>query len=194
MMNPFTEEYYKSKNYVNYLSKKDRYAKTASEISDVFNKIEIINHESKILDYGCSLGFLIKGFEKLGYNQIVGYDISEWATSKAKLEGCKILDTLEGNFDLVIFLDVLEHMTDAQIIDLFQKIKAKRLLVRIPCSSEEEPNEFYLEISRLDPTHINCKPASKWVDFFNHLGYNHIFKLNMSTIYNSNGCFCALIM
>ena len=72
------------------------------------------------------------------------------------------------------------------IIDLFQKIKAKRLLVRIPCSSEEEPNEFYLEISRLDPTHINCKPASKWVDFFNHLGYNHIFKLNMSTIYNSN--------
>ncbi len=76
IQNPYTEEYYKSNNYTNYLSKKERYSKTADEIYHVFNKFNIINKDSSILDYGCSLGFLINGFKKIGMDNVYGYDIS----------------------------------------------------------------------------------------------------------------------
>ena len=192
MSNPYTEEYYKSNNYTNYLSKKERYHRTADEIYQVFNKFGILNKDSTVLDYGCSLGFLIDGFEKIGIDKVYGYDISTWAIEQAKKSQCKILSTLEGNFNLGIFLDVLEHMTDEDIHEVFSKIKFNAVLVRIPCAVEENPTEFYLEVSRADTTHIKCKTADQWIDFFNKLGYTKNLYLNMSTIYNSDGCLCCL--
>ena len=192
--NPYTEEYFKSNNYVNYLSKKERYARTADEIYQTFTKFDILNKESIILDYGCSLGFLINGFEKIGVSKIYGYDISEWAVEQAKKNQCKIISTLEGTFDLGIFLDVLEHMEDSEIIKVFSKIHFNYVLVRIPCSVEENPTKFHLEISRADKTHINCKTKKTWIEFFKKLGYSKHLYLNMSTIYNSDGCLCCVFI
>jgi hypothetical protein len=76
--------------------------------------------------------------------------------------------------------------------NVFSKIKFGAVLVRIPCSVEENPSEFYLEVSRADATHINCKTANQWIDFFNKLGYTKNLYLNMATIYNSDGCLCCL--
>jgi len=194
MKNKFTEEYYKSNNYVDYLSKKERYVKTAEEIYQTFGKFKIIDQSSSILDYGCSLGFLIKGFEKIGFKNIYGYDISEWAISKAKELDCKIIERVEGTFDLGIFLDVLEHMEDSEITKVFSKIHFDYVLVRIPCSVEANPTEFHLEISRADKTHINCKTEKDWIEFFKKLGYSKHLYLNMSTIYNSDGCFCCVFL
>ena len=64
MTQVFDEQYYRSNNYTDYLSKRERYIKTAEEIQQVFHKFSVIDQQSTILDYGCSLGFLIKGFEK----------------------------------------------------------------------------------------------------------------------------------
>lgn len=192
--NPYTEEYFKSNNYTNYLSKKERYARTAEEIYQTFTKFDILNKESIILDYGCSLGFLINGFEKIGVSKVYGYDISEWAVEQAKKDQCKIISTLEGTFDLGIFLDVLEHMEDSEITKVFSKINFNYVLVRIPCSVEENPTEFHLEVSRADNTHINCKTEKDWIEFFKKLGYAKHLYLNMSTIYNSNGCLCCLFI
>jgi SAM-dependent methyltransferase len=194
MNNTFNEEYYKSNNYVDYLSKKERYVRTAEEIYTNFSKFSLIDKDTKILDYGCSLGFLIKGFESLGFTNVYGYDISSWAVEQAKKLNCKMLETPEGNYELGIFLDVLEHMTDDQITSLFQKIKLDKVLVRIPCSVESDPDNFYLEISRKDKTHINCKPASSWIKVFENLGYANHFRINMATIYDSDGCFCCLFV
>jgi hypothetical protein len=194
MKNKFTEEYYKSNNYVDYLSKKERYVKTAEEIYQTFGKFKIIDQSSSILDYGCSLGFLIKGFEKIGFKNIYGYDISEWAISKAKELDCKIIERVEGTFDLGIFLDVLEHMTDDQIKVVFESIYFDKILVRIPCSIDDIPDKFFLEVSRKDETHINCKPPAQWIKIFNEIGFRNYHRLNMSTIYDSDGCFCALFI
>jgi hypothetical protein len=137
---------------------------------------------------------LIKGFEKIGFKNVSGYDISDWAVIQARLAGCNILDHARGTFDLGIFLDVLEHMTDQQIIELFDQLNLDKILVRIPCAVEEQPDQFHLEISRRDPTHINCKTDQDWIEIFNRLGYRNHFRLNMSTIYDSPGCFCCLFV
>jgi SAM-dependent methyltransferase len=190
----FDEQYYRSNNYVDYLSKRERYVKTAEEIHQVFHKFSVIDPESTILDYGCSLGFLIKGFEKAGFKNVFGYDVSDWAVEQARNNGCRILDQACGTFDLGIFLDVLEHMTDQQISDLFSQLKLDKVLVRIPCAVAEHPDEFYLEVSRRDITHINCKTDQDWIAVFKSLGYRNCFRLNMSTIYDSPGCFCCLFV
>jgi SAM-dependent methyltransferase len=194
MTQVFDEQYYRSNNYVDYLSKRERYVKTAEEIQQVFHKFSVINQDSTILDYGCSLGFLIKGFEKAGFKNVSGYDISDWAVEQARKNDCKILEHARGTFDLGIFLDVLEHMTDQQIAELFSQLKLNKVLVRIPCAVAEHPNEFYLEVSRRDPTHINCKTDQDWIAMFKSLGYRNCFRLNMSTIYDSPGCFCCLFI
>jgi SAM-dependent methyltransferase len=194
MTQVFDEQYYRSNNYVDYFSKRERYVKTAEEIQQVFHKFSLVDSESKILDYGCSLGFLIKGFEKIGFKNVSGYDISDWAVAQARQAGCNILYHAQGTFDLGIFLDVLEHMTDQQIIELFDQVNLHKILVRIPCAVEEQPDQFHLEISRRDPTHINCKTDQDWIEIFNRLGYHNHFRLNMSTIYDSPGCFCCLFV
>jgi SAM-dependent methyltransferase len=194
MTQVFDEQYYRSNNYVDYLSKRERYVKTAEEIQQVFHKFSVIDQNSSILDYGCSLGFLIKGFEKAGFKNVSGYDISDWAVEQARKNGCCILDHAHGTFDLGIFLDVLEHMTDQQIVELFAGLKLDKVLVRIPCAVVEQPDEFYLEVSRRDITHINCKTDQDWIEVFKKLGYRNCFRLNMSTIYDSPGCFCCLFV
>jgi SAM-dependent methyltransferase len=168
--------------------------RTAEEIKQVFHKFSMIDTQSTILDYGCSLGFLIKGFEKAGFNNVSGYDISDWAVEQARKNGCNILDHAQGTFDLGVFLDVLEHMTDQQIVELFGQLHLSKVLVRIPCAVVEQPDQFYLEVSRRDPTHINCKTDQDWIALFKRLGYDTCFRLNMSTIYDSPGCFCCLFI
>jgi len=194
MKNIYNEEYFKSNNYVNYLSKKERYIRTANEIYNTMSKFSIIDTDTKILDYGCSVGFLINGLEKVGCKSVYGYDISEWASSEAKKNGCKILENPSGNYELGIFLDVIEHMTDQEIHELFNKIEVNRILVRIPCAIETNPSMFHLEVSRRDETHINCKTDKEWISFFERLGYQNHFRLNLTTIYDSEGCFCCLFV
>ena len=190
----FNEEYFKSDNYINYLSKKERYIKTADELYHVLNKFNIVTPDTTILDYGCSVGFLIQGLEKVGCNFVYGYDISEWATNEARQAGCNILESPAGEFDLGIFLDVLEHMTDQQIKQLFKTITVEKLLVRIPCAIDTNPSIFHLEISRKDKKHINCKTSKEWILFFKDLGYQNCFRLNLTTIYDSDGCFCCVFV
>jgi hypothetical protein len=194
MTQVFDEQYYRSNNYTDYLSKRERYVRTAEEIQQVFHKISVIDPDSTILDYGCSLGFLIKGLEKVGFKNVHGYDISDWAVEQAQQSGCRILAQAQGEFDMGIFLDVLEHMTDQQIAELFANLRLNKVLVRIPCAVVEQPDQFYLEVSRRDATHINCKTDQDWIAVFKSLGYQNYFRLNMSTIYDSPGCFCCLFV
>ena len=194
MSDIFNEQYFRSNNYKNYLDKKERYFKTASEVYANLQKFSMIEETTNIIDYGCSVGFLIKGLEKAGCENVVGFDISEWAAEEARKFGCNILDNPAGEYDLGFFLDVLEHMTDSQITNLFRQLKIEKIIARIPCAVEEDPTQFYLEVSRLDKTHINCKTDKDWFKLFERLGYSKQFRLNFSTIYDSPGCLCCLLM
>lgn len=192
--NPFTEEYFHSNNYKDYLFKRDRYLKMANELNEFFTKIKIsLKGDTKILDYGCAVGFLLDGLSECGAKNLNGYDISEWALSQINKKHNIIDISKPNNFDVMFCLDVLEHMNDEKIIDVFSNIQSNILIVRIPCALEGQ-SDFHLEISKVDKTHINCKSKKQWIKFITQFGYDHFIKLNLNTIYDSDGVFCAAFL
>ena len=64
-MSKFEEQYFKNLNYSNYLEHYGRYLKMAEELYFYLTKFDILSKSTKILDYGCSVGFLIKAFKKI---------------------------------------------------------------------------------------------------------------------------------
>jgi hypothetical protein len=186
----FDENYYKSLNYSDYLSRQVRYNKIAQELDVLLRSLGLLNKNSSLLDYGCATGFLMHGFKALGYENVYGYDVSDWAISTAAVNGHTILSDFHGfDTDILFALDVFEHMKDGEIMDVLSSIKNKILIARIPCSVDGI--DFELEVSRKDPTHINCKTKSEWTKFL-HNYYNVILRINLFTIYDSSGVACLM--
>lgn len=189
----YNKQYFKKLNYSGYLFRRDSYLKLAEELCELLNKLSLINQTSTIMDYGCGVGFLLEGFRELGYKSIYGYDISEWASEQAKRKGLKMLKNINRKFfNIIICLDVLEHMRDRDISTVFGNYKSDILIVRIPCSLDGK--HFALEVSNKDPTHINCKKKEGWVTLLHQIGYATILPLSLFTIYDTPGVMCALCL
>jgi dTDP-4-dehydrorhamnose reductase len=88
----------------------------------VDNLDKFLNKESnevKILDFGCGSGYFVGELQKRGYKSF-GTDISEEAIKFGELKGIKNLSIQDShklnypdnNFDVVISMDVLEHLED----------------------------------------------------------------------------------
>lgn len=193
MKHLYDKEYYSTGNYKNYLSKKKRYEKTAQDLIELLAKLKCSHKDMKILDYGCATGFLLDGFYNLGYKNTNGYDISDWALSQISRNHNIISLSKETEYDVMIMLDVLEHMEDKDINNLFTKVKSKLIFIRIPVSTDGG-NSFHLDVSRADPTHINCKEKTEWVSMLGDLGYRTAFELDLQSIYSTDGVFCALLI
>ena len=189
----YDEKYYTSENYVNYLDRQEKYRRTAEEINELLKKIGMIDKSKKVLDYGCAVGFMSKALLELGYD-VDSYDISEWAVEQARQKGCNVVAKPEAYYHTGFFMDVLEHMENKDIDKMFDQISFDYMVVRIPVSHESDPNKFFLEVSRKDPTHINCATTDTWIQRLKGWGYNHCLRLNLNTIYDSNGCFCAIVL
>lgn len=191
MNNIYTENYFRTLNYVNYLDRRPKYIKHAHEIINMLTTFNLISTSSKILDYGCAVGFLMEGFKEYGYQNIDGYDISDWAISQCKEKGLSIVNDIANDYDCVICLDVFEHMTDNEISKVLNSVNTNMMLVRIPCSNDDGKT-FHLEVSKKDPTHCNCKTKHQWKEFFVQHGYNFFLAINTNTIYDSDGVLCML--
>ena len=187
----YDEHYFKHLNYTNYLERRDKYLNHAREIHELLVKLGLINGKSKILDYGCAVGFLMEGFEELGYQNVHGYDISKWAVKEAKKKGLNIIKDLKPRrFNLLICLDVLEHMKDSEIQKVLKHFNADIIIVRIPCSADGK--HFVLNISNNDPSHINLKTKAQWAKLLKKSGFTVITPLNLFTIYDTSGVMCAM--
>lgn len=175
----YGEEYFRSTNYADYFERKERYTRTAAEISDLLFKLGLLNKDTAIVDYGCALGFLVDGFHSSGY-RAVGVDISSWARAEAEKRGVRVLasaaEVVSG--DVLVALDVFEHMRDSEIKEVVETIEPKTLVVRAPVSTDGGKS-FHLAVSRADKTHINCKTVEQWVTFFQDVGYSRCLKLNL---------------
>jgi len=194
----YTAKYYQSSNYADYLERTDRYKKTAYEVADLLRKLNLVQKESNIIDYGCAVGFLLEGFQELGFKNTIGYEVSEWAIQNGRERGNNIYYWSPYNFvpftaHVMTALDVFEHMTDGQISEVITTLNPKCMVVRIP-SSVDGGKTFALEISRQDPTHINCKTKEQWIEFFRGFGYKTFLRLNLFTVYDTPGVTCLLIL
>jgi 2-polyprenyl-3-methyl-5-hydroxy-6-metoxy-1,4-benzoquinol methylase len=196
--NPYTADYYKSSNYADYLERADRYKKTAYELVDLLRKLGLIDKESWIVDFGCAVGFLLEGFDDLGYRQIGGYDVSDWAIAEGRARGNDIYkwdETVRHTVgtDILTALDVFEHMEDDEIRRVLKVLSPKCMILRIP-TSVDGGKTFALEVSRQDPTHINCKTKEQWIEFFRKEGFGTFLRLNLFTIYDTPGVTCLLCL
>jgi 2-polyprenyl-3-methyl-5-hydroxy-6-metoxy-1,4-benzoquinol methylase len=74
--------------------------------------------EASILDFGCGSGAALEVCKNNGFQKITGLDVSDYCVSATERRGIKArkidtdIPTLEELYDLIICLDVLEHLED----------------------------------------------------------------------------------
>jgi len=184
----FDESYYTTGNYRNYLSRK--FDQQAEDLCRVLNLAPF----NSILDFGCALGGLVAAFRNRGFPFVFGTDVSVWAINEGRRRyglGPNVLmhynrQLLEQHHDIVLFLDVLEHMPVEELGDVLSLIRAEIVVVRAPVSNNEGEN-FVLEVSRNDKTHIQCHDKHWWGRLFAKHGLDFAVVLQEPSIYESQG-------
>ncbi|MBU0572851.1 class I SAM-dependent methyltransferase [Patescibacteria group bacterium] len=102
--------------YANYF---DGMAVNKKTFSNRLKKIEKRFGKGKLLDVGCALGDCLVEAKRLGWKEAEGLEISAYAYKFAKKRGLKVKEGVLGNntyakdsFDIVLYQDVIEHVTD----------------------------------------------------------------------------------
>jgi hypothetical protein len=133
---------------------------------NVADELIRIFRPSRVFDAGCAHGFLVEALWDRGV-EAWGRDISEFAISNVRTDirhYCKagsLTEKIEGRYDLVVSIEVLEHMTEADGKQAIANMTA--VADRIVFSSS--PDDF------TEPTHINVKPAIYWMRLFAANGF-----------------------
>lgn len=115
-----------------------------------------------VLDYGAGTGVYADAFRRAWYDVKV-YEM--WEPHRAyiaeKFPELVLVDK-PVTTDLMLFIEVAEHMTDKEIRALFKKIRPAYILFSsTPFQSEND--EAW--------GHINVKHTGQWLGFFDRLGY-----------------------
>lgn len=188
----FDENYYINSTISNYSDYREK--KFTGLANDLFpylrNKI--------VLDYGAATGGLVHSLRELGIS-CVGTDISYWAiTYGRKHYGLPEdvlqlynMQLLEYHFDTVLFLDVLEHIPNYDLNNILEIIKAPQIIVRIPVSSVEG-EDFVLDVSKNDKTHIQVHAKEWWFSSFREAYYTEFLPLSTDNIYDSEGVMAGI--
>jgi cyclopropane fatty-acyl-phospholipid synthase-like methyltransferase len=99
-----------------------------------------------VLEIGCGMGFAIGAMGLAGFKSIRGVDIDTSQVAACKRRGLDVeqisdlesfLSTQEGQFDLIVMLDVLEHIAVSSQINVLRAIHAAlrpggRLIMQVP--------------------------------------------------------------
>jgi hypothetical protein len=123
-------------------------------------------HPVTVLDAGCAIGLLVEALREIGIDAS-GFDVSEYAIAAAD-EGIadhvrvgSLLDPIEGRYDLVTCIEVIEHLPPERIGDAVRHLCA--VTDRVLFSSA--PDEFG------EPTHTALRPTEAWSVEFARNGF-----------------------
>lgn len=140
-----------------------------------------IEDDSKILDFGCAKGYLVRSARILDFDAY-GVDVSEYAISQAdssiksycKLinNGEKVRGLFDITFDWVISKDVFEHIPEEALPGILQDLASvtKKMFLIIPISEDDDSGKFIVPEYDKDPTHFTIKSNKWWVDLFEENG------------------------
>lgn len=119
-----------------------------------------------VFDAGCGVGFLVEALWDRGV-EAHGRDISEYAISKVRRETAEycqvgsVTDPIDGTYDLVVCLDVLEHL-DADGADrAIEQLTAASDRVLFSSTAKDVG----------EPTHRTVRPAIYWLRRFARRGF-----------------------
>lgn len=199
MKNLFDKDYFVDSDISNY--KDYRLKKFHEQAVDLFDYLNLKDGKNKsILDYGCATGGLLYELKTLGCENVMGMDVSDWALDygrtffglKYELKEYGDLNYVD-DFDYIFAFDVLEHMYNGILDSTINKLRYKlkdTMLVRVPVSLKEG-DDYHLEVSRNDKTHIQIHSRDWWIDKLQKAGLTFVEDLSLRTIYSSDGVFAG---
>ena len=119
-----------------------------------------------VLDAGCAMGFLVEGLRKRGM-EATGLDISDYAIEhvhpdlRAFCRVGSIADPLPGRYDLIVCIEVLEHMTP---------VAGRRGIARL-CEATGDILFSSTPFDYKEATHFNVQPPEGWAEIFAQCGF-----------------------
>lgn len=142
----------------------------AKSVADYCKKFK----PESVLDYGCGTGVYSEVLRQEGFN-IIGQDIFKSHRDYCK-ENYPLLKVYlkPKEADLMLWIEVAEHMTDQEITKALEAVKPRIILF----SSTPHKTDF-------DETwgHINIKSDTQWVSMFRSFGYKLIEKPKTPTLW-----------
>lgn len=120
----------------------------------------------RVLDAGCAWGLLVEALRERGV-EAFGIDISDYAIGQvapAVAPYCRtgsIAEPLDGQYDLIVCMEVVEHMPPAE---------SERALANLAAHTSEllfSSSPFDLR----EPTHVNVRPPEGWAEVLARHGF-----------------------
>jgi 2-polyprenyl-3-methyl-5-hydroxy-6-metoxy-1,4-benzoquinol methylase len=129
-----------------------------------------------VMDYGAGTGVYANAFHKAG-KKVKAFEIWEAHRNyiNEKMPHIEIVEKPEVVVDLMLWIEVAEHMTDKEISSLMSRINPEHIL--FSSTSEHNP-EFDKQWG-----HINIKAQDEWVQVFDAFGYLLLKELKYPTPY-----------
>lgn len=165
-----SSEDYGGAYYASHLGGSDSYSWDSDSWREFFTRmarrILDLSPATTVLDVGCAKGLLVQALVESGADAY-GVDISEHAVESAhrdvrdRLRVGSATDPIEGRYDLITCIEVLEHMEASQALDAMDAICAAT--DRIVFSSSP--------LDLAEPTHINVHETRQWAAWFADRGF-----------------------
>jgi SAM-dependent methyltransferase len=141
----------------------------------VADRVVAIAGRGRMLDVGCAKGLLVQALREKGVDAH-GFDISSHAIEASHADVREHLwvasatDPIEGRYDLVSMIEMIEHMApqDAQrAMDRVTAVTDRILFSSSPADHDE-------------PTHVNTKPTAVWATWLAERGFHRRTDVDLS--------------
>lgn len=132
----------------------------------VATRVEAITSARSVLDVGCARGLFVQALRQVGVDAR-GFDVSDHAVTSSHPDVRDHLwvqsatAPIEGRYDLVSCIEVLEHMAPDEADLAIDRMCAATDHVLFSSS----PTDF------AEPTHVNVRPTAEWVSAFAERGF-----------------------
>lgn len=132
----------------------------------IANKILVDLAPATVLDAGCAMGLLVEQLVLRGIDAY-GLDVSEYAIGRAPdaaRDRCSVqslTEPIKGQFDLVVTIEVLEHLPPADCELALDHICSVTDTVLFSSSPHDHG----------EPTHVNVRPPESWAQLFAQRGF-----------------------
>ncbi len=102
--------------------------------SEILPLLQSVSKSARIFDMGCGSGSLLKGLKDAGYTNVIGMDLSEEQVNMAHEFGVsevvlgdamQFFRSSEEQFDIITGMDIIEHFTKDELVELLQLIQSK---------------------------------------------------------------------
>jgi len=163
---------------------------TSFRLENILKAARSIGGKPKILEIGCGAGQFIRAVKKnLKESECFGVDISQTAIDKAKSLNDGVVYSISADkvpfadetFDMVLILDVLEHVSDpkAMVEEVKRVLKKDGLFFTfIPCEGDKTNFIYWLQkfgflkdITKQCAGHINQYSVKKWIKLIKESGF-----------------------